>query len=352
MARPLVPRKGVAPVEDPIRGQRRRGTLLGLAVGDALGATLEFRHSPAPGFPILADGPHREITGGGPFRVEPGQVTDDTQMACCLARSLRTSKGYDAEEAAREYLAWKPHAFDIGAQTSQALLLRGTPDGSTQAIWLRANRFPAGNGSLMRTAPIGVYFAADETARIQASLQDSALTHFDPRCQLACAALNGSIAAAIMGPKALKPQALVAAAKRGLSLGAAALGRTSPDEVISVTDAVAALKEDLALAAADDPHLYGPELHLHSHAGFVRVAFRLAYWELLHAPTFEAALIDVANRGGDADTNAAITGALFGAFAGEEALPAPWKETVLGALSWKASGPLWTLYHPRSLLET
>jgi ADP-ribosyl-[dinitrogen reductase] hydrolase len=65
-----------------------RGALLGLACGDALGTTLEFAQLDGPPFPMLARGPHRDITGGGPFGVLPGQVTDDTQMACCLATSL------------------------------------------------------------------------------------------------------------------------------------------------------------------------------------------------------------------------------------------------------------------------
>jgi ADP-ribosylglycohydrolase len=98
-----------------------------------------------------------------------------------------------------------------------------------------------------------------------------------------------------------------------------------------------------------DPQLYGPELHIHDQAGFVRVAFRLAFWEMLHAPTFEAALVDVANRGGDADTNAAIAGALCGAVAGELEIPDAWKRLVLDALSDDLSSPFATDYHPRVL---
>src|SRR5262249_38705405 len=92
------------------------------------------------------------------------------------------------------------------------------------------------------------------------------------------------------------------------------------------------------------------EVHLHRHEGYVRVAFRLAFWELLHAPDLRAGLIDAVNRGGDADTNGAIAGALLGARHGADGIPASWRERVLGALAGDA-GPLATLYHPRELLR-
>jgi hypothetical protein len=104
------------------------------------------------------------------------------------------------------------------------------------------------------------------------------------------------------------------------------------------------LREDLKFAQADDPELYGPDLHLfHPYPSLLRTTYRLAFWELFHAPSLEAALIDVANRGGDADTNAAITGALFGAILGEKAVPEAWAERVLEA---PGSGN----YHPRNLV--
>src|SRR6185312_17217461 len=108
------------------------------------------------------------------------------------------------------------------------------------------------------------------------------------------------------------------------------------------TRACSDLAADLAAARRDDPDLYG-DLHLHGSAGFVRVAFRLAYWELWHAPSFEGALVDVVNRGGDADTNAAITGALLGACYGEGAIPSEWTKAVL-------EFPGRDGLHPRTLL--
>src|SRR5215831_20818377 len=110
---------------------------------------------------MLARGPHRDITGGGPFHVLPGQVTDDTQMACCLAASLLERGEFDPADVARRYVEWRQHAFDIGALTKSALkfLASGaSPTDSGREAWLASGRQSAGNGSLMRTAPIGVYF--------------------------------------------------------------------------------------------------------------------------------------------------------------------------------------------------
>lgn len=330
---------------------RARGALLGLAVGDALGTTLEFKPLSAPPFPELCDGPHREVTGGGPFKVRPGQVTDDTQMAVALSQSLRALKTFRGEDVLARYRGWLPHAFDVGNQTRAALEganpTLGPFEGAKQH-WLHSGRKPAGNGSLMRTAPIGVFFAKDRDTRLRASFEDSALTHFDPRCQLACGVFNGAIAFAVGQPAGNDPAKVLAAAQGELSGAAATLGRMIPEYVREVQEAAQLVRDDLAWAQKEDPQLYGPELHLQHQAGFVRVAFRLAFWELLHAPSYEAALIDVVNRGADADTNGAITGALLGAVHGEQQIPQTWRETVLHA------SPVQPLFrdalHPRELL--
>ncbi|HET9594671.1 MAG TPA: ADP-ribosylglycohydrolase family protein, partial [Anaeromyxobacteraceae bacterium] len=214
-------------------------------------------------------------------------------------------------------------------------------------VWAGAARRPAGNGSLMRTAPIGVLLATDGGARRAAALGDSAITHYDPRCRLACAAFDAAIAAALEEPD--DARALVAAARAELPAAAQALAAEHAADAGLVADALHQLEEDLALAERRDPALYGRDVHLHRTQGFVRVAFRLAFWEALHAPSWEAALLDVVNRGGDADTNGAITGALLGALHGEGAIPEAWRTRVLGAVP-REEGPLRDLYHPRSLL--
>jgi ADP-ribosyl-[dinitrogen reductase] hydrolase len=378
---PPPPRRKEPQGPDPLPGQRSRGALLGLAVGDALGAPLRGRNLLAPPFPQLATGPRRNPAGGiikprlpkqepsldefpeegipEDVPLEPpvlelrkGQVTDETHMACCLASSLREVKSYNAADAARRYRAWKAHSIDMSESVREVLdeMESGLPMlGAGRRVWLRTFRRSCTNGSLARTAPIGVFFAKEDAARMQASFEDSALTHFDPRCQLACVAFNAAIAKAITGGAKLEPKDLITAAQTGLSIGAPALARSAADYIEEVTVAKNHLMADLEAAQQNDPMLYGPDLHLHRQYGHVRTAFRLAFWELLHAPNLEAGLVDVVNRGGEADAHGAITGALLGAFHGEEAVPAEWKRLVMEAMS-AVRGPLWNVYHPRHLL--
>jgi ADP-ribosyl-[dinitrogen reductase] hydrolase len=116
-----------------------------------------------------------------------------------------------------------------------------------------------------------------------------------------------------------------------------------------VNDAEQALLRDLDAAIATDPEVYGIELDLFRTAGFVRVAFRLAFWHLVHTTSWRDALIDVASRGGDADTNAAITGALLGARDGLCAIPRAWLDRVL-AVSQPGPADWADAHHPRHLL--
>ncbi len=311
---------------------RALGALLGLAVGDALGTTNEFKPMIAPTFPELATGPISDIVGGGPFGLQAGQVTDDTQMASAIADLFWKVNMFTSGTLAVRYLAWRGVAFDVGAQIGQALDLiqRGCPpERAGRLVWDERNRFPAGNGALMRTAVIGVMLAANPDARREAALLDSAITHFDPRSQLACAAFDAAIAHALTARPS--PQSMLRAAREELAVAAALLRTRHPDILAEIDAAERVLGEDLDAARDDDPALYGDELHIQNSKGFVRVACRLAFWELLHAPDFRSAVVDAANRGGDADTNAAIVGALLGAYHGIEAIPPAWVERVLAA---------------------
>ncbi len=339
------------------------GALLGLAVGDALGTTYEFESIPQPGYPTLATGPATDVVGGGPFGLIAGQVTDDTQLAVCLARSLAERGGFDPADLAARFVAWRAHAFDVGNQTGRAIdeLQDGAaPTSAGLTVWRDGNRQPAGNGSLMRTVPLAVAFAdaarattVVPVALVDAAITESMITHADPRCALACAAFDCAIAAAIVTP--LDGAAMVAVARAALAVGAQRLatlwageGEAAADRACVAT-ALADLERDLAAALAADPEVYGRELHIDRTAGFVRLAFRLAFWHAVHTPSWQAAVIDVASRGGDADTNTAIVGALLGARDGAGAIPAAWSERVLavtqpGPAAWADA------HHPRHLL--
>lgn len=340
---------------------RAQGALVGLAVGDALGTTYEFQAIDQPAYPTLATTPAEDVVGAGPFGLVAGQVTDDTQMAVCLARGLHAHGRLEVPDVAARYVAWMGEAFDVGNQTRSALGRIQRGQGAWEAglaTWRASGRQAAGNGSLMRTAPLGVALAgAPAAVLLDAAIADSMITHADPRCLLACAAFDAAIAAAVVAPGALTGGALVEVARTAL---AAAAGRltarwgTAVDaegmaDAATIAAAHAALAQDLDAAEAPDPQLYGPELHLHRMAGFVRVAFRLAFWHVVHTPRWQAAVVDVASRGGDADTNAAIVGALLGARDGLDAIPEAWRTRVLGAT--QPGSPTWAAaHHPRHLL--
>lgn len=342
-----------------MKNDRARGALLGLAVGDALGTTLEFARMDQPAYPALATGPTTDIVGKGPFELQPGMVTDDTQMAVCLARTLARHGRVDAMELGRRYVTWTEHAFDIGNQTRAALeLVEGgmPPQLAGFDVWRAAERRPAGNGSLMRTAPIGVALRGE--ALLDAAIADSMITHADPRCILACIAFDAAIAA-LVDDGGADP---IGVARGALELGARRLRETwlaieivgegplaNADDLACIETAAAALARDLDAATTADPEIYGSELHVDRTAGFVRLAFRLAFWHVVHTTSWRDALVDVASRGGDADTNAAIVGALLGARDGAAAIPAAWRARVLDAA---LPGPLdWaTAHHPRHLL--
>jgi ADP-ribosylglycohydrolase len=192
---------GLGSVSDGSREAHMLGALLGMAVGDALGTTYEFERIDQAPYPALATGPATDVIGGGSFNLTAGQVTDDTQMAICLARSLvhaHPPNPIDLADLATRYVAWFEHAFDVGNQTASALRTIENGTSVTQAgrqVWHQSGRRAAGNGSLMRTTPIGVAYASCAVdVIVEESLADSLITHADPRCALACAVFNVAIA--------------------------------------------------------------------------------------------------------------------------------------------------------------
>lgn len=346
---------------DTMKQERAVGAVLGLAVGDALGTTYEFETIEQPRYPALAVGPATDVVGGGPFGLVAGQITDDSQLAAALASSLRACGGFDADDIGRRYVAWAEHTFDIGYQTRAAIdqLARGTPALEVgRAVWRASGHRAAANGSLMRTAPIGVWAArstADAAAAIaratETALLESLITHGDPRCALACAGFDAAIAAAIHDV-APDGRALVDVARRAVAAAGEQLRARYADvpaEAACVVTAIAELGADLDAALARDPAGDGDPVRLHGMSGFVRVGFRLAFWHAVHTPAWRDAVVDVASRGGDADTNAAIVGALLGARDGAPAIPPAWGERVR-AVTQKGP-PAWAdAHHPRHLL--
>jgi len=277
---------------------RFRGCLLGLAVGDALGTTLEFR---APG----SFAPLTDMIGGGPFGLQPGQWTDDTSMALCLAHSLLHCRGFDAVDQMNRYCNWYRHGymsstgecFDIGGTVSQALeayLRSGDPFSGSQA------ESSAGNGSLMRLAPVAMYYAHSPLATVATMAADSSrTTHAAAEAVDACVLFAAQLRMALAGHD-----------KQAILLGHGA----TPD---APAIAALALRDHVAVDAAA---IRG--------SGYVVDALSAALWCFATTDDYASAVLKAANLGDDADTTAAICGQLAGAYYGLEGIPAGWRQTL------------------------
>jgi ADP-ribosylglycohydrolase len=279
----------------PTSVQRALGCLYGQACGDALGTTLEFA-SPEKCLELYPKG-LSDIIGGGAFVVQPGQVTDDTEMALALARSLLREREYRPRKVREAYKRWaESHPIDIGGTTSSALRAG------------KLNLESEANGALMRVSPLGVFLHACPSRALAFALgsADAALTHPNKVCTDASGIFAATIAYAINSGVMRGEDANKAAFNFAVSLAHAM------DAKEAIEDLWAAEKQELY------PHA----------TGHVRVAFRLAFYHLLKTPSLEEALVDTVMRGGDADTNGAIVGALLGAVRGFNAIPMRWSLTV------------------------
>ena len=281
---------------------RFRGCLLGLAAGDALGTTLEFKR-PGTFQPI------HDIIGGGPFRLQPGQWTDDTSMALCLAASLIESGEFDAMDQMQRYVRWWQEGylsstglcFDIGTTIRSALSrFRNTGEaysGSTEAM-------SAGNGSLMRLAPVPMYFAGDTAEAIGRSADSSRTTHGAEEAIDACRYFSGLLVGALKG---VEKETLLAA-------------RYCPIEGLWARSPLA--KKITEVADGSFKYREPPEV---KGTGYVVDALQAALWAFHKSQDFREGALLAANLGHDADTTAAIYGQMAGAHYGAEAIPAEWR---------------------------
>jgi len=281
---------------DPVLRDRFRGALLGLAVGEALGAPADFltaaqieeRH-----------GLITEMLGGGCHDVAPGETTDATAMMLCLAESLADVGAFDPEDVMERYLAWfdgTPRDVSLTVRTVLLSFRSGTHwDLASRRAFEILGSPTAGNGSLMRCAPLALLYCGDAEARHANSLRESMLTHFDRLAGWACVAFNDLLDAAIAGE---------------LRAELPSIAHTIDEEDKRVS---ATLRE--ALEAEPE------EIQSSS---FVLDTLCTAVWSVLHTVTFEEAVCAAVNLGNDADTAGAVTGALAGAAYGETGIPPRW----------------------------
>lgn len=284
---------------------RYQGCLMGLAVGDALGTTVEFK---APGtFPPVTD-----IGGGGPFNLEKGQWTDDTSMALCLAESLVISGKFDARDQMDRYTKWwlegyfscTDTCFDIGSTVVRALALyhrTGDPiAGSTDP-------HSAGNGCLMRLAPVPLFFASDPEHAISMCAESSRTTHGTVTCLDACQYFGGLIVGAIQGTS--KEELLSS--------------RYSPVDGVWDKELLCAEIAEIACGSfkqKEPPEIVG--------SGYVVKSLEAALWAFHKSSTFEEGCLLAVNLGNDADTTGAIYGQLAGAYYGITGIRTDWLECI------------------------
>ena len=280
---------------------RFRGCLLGLAIGDAVGTTLEFK--PPGSFKPLTD-----MIGGGPFRLKPGQWTDDTSMALCLAASLIECRGFDARDQMQRYVKWwregymssTGFVFDIGGTTAEALrIFERTGDpfaGSTDPG-------KAGNGSLMRLAPVPMFYFKSPGEAIERAGESSRTTHGAQTAVDACRYFSGLLVGALGG---VDKETLLS--PRYCPVKGYWDEHPLHPEILAVAEG--SFKEK------DPPQIRG--------GGFVVESLEAALWAFDRASSFREAILMAVNLGDDADTTGAICGQLAGAFYGSEALPEKW----------------------------
>lgn len=284
---------------------RYRGCLLGLAVGDALGTTLEF--SPPGTFEPIDD-----MLGGGPFDLEPGQWTDDTSMALCLAVSLVECNGFDPNDQMRRYVRWWREGymsstgacFDIGNAVRAALTkFEQTGDpyaGSTDPR-------TAGNGSIMRLAPVTLFSAGKPGDSIAKAADCSRTTHAAVTAIDACRYLAGLIQGAVLGTS-----------KEELTAP-----RYTP--VPGEWDRRPLCPEIDEVACGSFKHREPPEI---VGTGYVVRSLEAALWAFHRGASFREGCLLAVNLGDDADTTGAVYGQLAGAHYGEAAIPEEWRRKL------------------------
>jgi ADP-ribosylglycohydrolase len=282
--------------------ERYRGCLLGLAAGDALGTTVEFQ-------PPGSFRPVEDMVGGGPFNLAPGQWTDDTSMALCLAESLIESQEFNPTDQMNRYMRWYRHGhlsstgmcFDIGNTVRSAL---GRFEKTGEPYSGSTDPYSAGNGSLMRLAPVPMYYAKKPADAIIKCGESSKTTHGARTAVDACR-YYGSL---LMG-------AFIGVSKENLL-----------SERFTMIDGyweTYPLAEEIdQIAMGSFKRKMPPDIR---GTGYVVDSLEATLWAFYHGESFEEGCLLAVNLGDDADTTGAVFGQLGGAYYGELSIPNTWR---------------------------
>jgi ADP-ribosyl-[dinitrogen reductase] hydrolase len=264
---------------------RARAAFIGLAIGDALGAPVEFmtRGEIKDKYGVL-----QEMVGGGWLRLKPGQVTDDTDMSLCLARGIAHAGGWSFAGMADNLVTWlKSRPIDVGDTCRRGIrnyMLNGVCE-------TPPNNWDGGNGAAMRMLPVALFTLGDSSLLEQYSLQQAHLTHNHALSDAACINFGSLIHLALTG-RSLRRM------------------RREVDEMIVKFPS------------------FGFDPYKGLATGYVVDTMQTVFHCLFRSRSFEGCVVDTVNQGGDADTTGAIAGALAGAYYGEEAIPARWRKKL------------------------
>lgn len=301
---------GEAPAPDLV--SRAIGGFLGLACGDALGAPIEFQSAASV---RERHGTVTDMIGGGIWK--PGEWTDDTGMAVCIAEGILENPNDPVPGTGERFLAWARTAKDVGGTISAALrsfaTVRDWARASSSTTQAQSGR-AAGNGSLMRTLPVALAYDNPQEMLLH-SARLSAMTHWDPQAEVCCAIYCLWIRELLAG--AGLEEAWQAALEGGRQ--AAELGKLAPDTVGPgpLPDGFWSRFEKLSELGYDD-------LQPSGYAGYSVECLEAAAWCALFVDGAEQAIIDVVNLAGESDTMGAVAGGVVGVYGGKDVLPKRW----------------------------
>ncbi|SEA72718.1 ADP-ribosyl-[dinitrogen reductase] hydrolase [Desulfuromusa kysingii] len=266
---------------------RATAAFLGLALGDALGATTEFM---TPAEIRVKHKLHRKIIGGGWLRLKPGQVTDDTEMSLALARAIIQTDGWNLRQIADNFVAWmRGKPIDIGSTVRKGIRMymnNGT-------LEVPVNEWDAGNGAAMRMAPVALVTLGDEQQLRRCTLEQAHLTHHHALSDAGCLCVGKMVQAAILGADRFALHALTR----------------------ELTTEYPTFRFN----------------HYKGYAsGYIVDTLQTVFNYIFTTGSFEECLIGVVNQGGDADTTGAIAGMIAGALYGHEQLPRAWLKSLDG----------------------
>lgn len=264
---------------------RARGAFAGLAVGDALGAPVEFMTS---GEIQAKYGTLSDIVGGGWLRLKAGQVTDDTEMALCIARALVTAEEWSLTAIADNFAAWlKSKPVDVGDTCRKGIrnyMLHGM-------LETPFNQWDAGNGSLMRLVAVPLFTLGDPEAMASCAVEQARITHNHPLSDTACIRFGNIVQQAVMGYSKTR------------------------------------LRREIDTMVEECPTFrFDPYRGLAT--GYVVDTVQTVCHHFLRGKDFESCLVGTVNQGGDADTTGAIVGMLAGAYYGIENIPRRWMKRM------------------------